>query len=282
MVGSLLGSSSPPNALASSALYRQTDLSRLAFETTDELQPVESLVGQARALEAVTLGTKTEKKGFNLFVTGPSSVAVRDSLKTLLAGDARRRPEPVRLGLCQQFRQARPSQGDRTAVGARGRLQGGDAQADRGFAERGACRLPERGLSDAARIDRRSVPEEAVRGLQPIAGKRGGEEHRVVAHARGLRAGSRRQRRSRAARRIQRLAAGQTRPDAGRHRGARKGPGTYRAPDPANGKAAARRNPGAEPRHRGIRGRPSDSGGEGRFQRHSRESPPTSISCAPT
>ena len=52
---------------------------------------------------------------------------------------------------------------------------------------------------------------------------------------------------------------------AGDHRGAGEGARAYRAPDPAMGEAAARRSAPAQPRHREIRGRPVDRGGEGRI-----------------
>ncbi len=94
MVDRSLGPYATTTALAPAALYRECDLSLVRFKSTDELQPVEDLLGQARALDAVAIGTKIEKKGFNLFVIGPGGVAMRKSLKTVLARDAKTRPSP--------------------------------------------------------------------------------------------------------------------------------------------------------------------------------------------
>jgi hypothetical protein len=52
-------------------LYRATDLSALTFSTTAEIKPIDGLIGQDRALEAIRFGTHVNKAGFNLFVIGP-------------------------------------------------------------------------------------------------------------------------------------------------------------------------------------------------------------------
>ena len=75
-------------------LYRATDLSSLLFSTTAELQPIEGLVGQARALEAIRFGTQVGKDGFNLFVIGPNGARMPDAVKAVLAEEARARPSP--------------------------------------------------------------------------------------------------------------------------------------------------------------------------------------------
>lgn len=80
--------------LAESHLSRSADLSRLAFGTTAELEPIEELVGQQRAASAIRFGTKIERPGFNLFVIGPSGAAMRDTVKTLLKSQAGAEPTP--------------------------------------------------------------------------------------------------------------------------------------------------------------------------------------------
>jgi predicted ATP-dependent protease len=83
-----------PRPLAAEQLYRATDLSRLDFATTAELVPVDGLVGQARALEAIRFGTQVDKTGFNLFVIGPAGARMQEAVKAVLAEDARARPKP--------------------------------------------------------------------------------------------------------------------------------------------------------------------------------------------
>ena len=75
-------------------LYRPTDLSTLKFSTTAELQPIDGLVGQARAREAIRFGTQIGKAGFNLFVIGPKSARMQDAVKAVLAEEARGKPSP--------------------------------------------------------------------------------------------------------------------------------------------------------------------------------------------
>ncbi len=75
-------------------LYRPTNLSALAFSTTAELQPINGLVGQARALEAIRFGTQISKAGFNLFVIGPNGARMQDAVKAVLAEEVRGKPSP--------------------------------------------------------------------------------------------------------------------------------------------------------------------------------------------
>jgi lon-related putative ATP-dependent protease len=83
-----------PAPLAADMLYRKSDLSGLAFSTTTDLTPIEGLVGQARAFEAIQFGTQVDKAGFNLFVIGPSGARMQDAVKALLAEETRQRPSP--------------------------------------------------------------------------------------------------------------------------------------------------------------------------------------------
>jgi lon-related putative ATP-dependent protease len=80
--------------VAPDRLYRRTDLSQLAFSTTAELEPIDGLVGQARALQAIRFGTQVDKAGFNLFAIGPYGVHMQDAVKAVLTEDARAKPRP--------------------------------------------------------------------------------------------------------------------------------------------------------------------------------------------
>jgi len=74
--------------LSADRLYRRADLSGLQFATTDELEPIDGLVGQTRAQDAIRLGTQVEKSGFNLFVIGPRSARMQSAVKELLTDEA--------------------------------------------------------------------------------------------------------------------------------------------------------------------------------------------------
>ena len=80
--------------LGGDKLYRPTNLANLSFSTTAELQPIDGLVGQTRALEAIQFGTKVEKAGFNLFVIGPNGARMQDAVKAVLAREAQQKSSP--------------------------------------------------------------------------------------------------------------------------------------------------------------------------------------------
>jgi hypothetical protein len=69
-------------------LYRHSDLTRLDFSTTAELEPIDGLVGQTRALDAIRFGTRVPSEGFNLFVIGPQGARMQQAVKAVLARDA--------------------------------------------------------------------------------------------------------------------------------------------------------------------------------------------------
>jgi lon-related putative ATP-dependent protease len=80
--------------LPAEQLYRPTDLTGLKFSTTSDLQPIEGLVGQTRALEAIRFGTQVDKSGFNLFVIGPNGARMQEAVKALLAREVEAKPSP--------------------------------------------------------------------------------------------------------------------------------------------------------------------------------------------
>ena len=61
-----------PSALPPGALFRPCDAARLPFETTEELEPVEEIVGQDRAAQAVRFAIGMKHGGYNLFALGPT------------------------------------------------------------------------------------------------------------------------------------------------------------------------------------------------------------------
>ena len=89
--------SSPPGnfiPLPAEQLYRRADLSRLSFDTTADLQPIETPIGQERALGAIDFGARIDKPGFNLFVIGPTGARMQDAVKAVLGEEAQGRPAP--------------------------------------------------------------------------------------------------------------------------------------------------------------------------------------------
>jgi lon-related putative ATP-dependent protease len=77
-----------------SALYRRTDLKALKFKTTHELEDVDTLIGQDRALEAVRFGARMRARGYNIFVIGPKGSGKHRAVRSYLEERARHLPQP--------------------------------------------------------------------------------------------------------------------------------------------------------------------------------------------
>jgi lon-related putative ATP-dependent protease len=71
--------------LSADRLCLKTDPARLPFETTANLAPAETPVGQDRAMRAVAFGARMAQPGYNIFVTGPAGSGRRAAVKAALA-----------------------------------------------------------------------------------------------------------------------------------------------------------------------------------------------------
>lgn len=60
------------------------DDSIFGFKYTSEVEPLDSIVGQPRAIEAIKLGSQIDSKGYNIFVTGISGTGRMTAVKRLL------------------------------------------------------------------------------------------------------------------------------------------------------------------------------------------------------
>jgi len=77
------GKASP--GLPASRLRRPADLSALTFRTTAELEAVDGLIGQGRALDALRLAAAVPRPGFNLFAVGRPEAGIRRAVHAMLA-----------------------------------------------------------------------------------------------------------------------------------------------------------------------------------------------------
>lgn len=80
--------------LPANRLFRPCDLSGLSFETVTDLPDPPGLVGQDRAVEAVEFSIGIRRKGFNLFVLGPSGTGKHTLVHDLLQRKAASEPTP--------------------------------------------------------------------------------------------------------------------------------------------------------------------------------------------
>lgn len=80
--------------IAQDDLYHVSDLSKLPFTTTDELEEISEHLGQSRAMEALKFGVDIKHEGYNLFVLGSSGLGKHTTVKELLDIEARQAEAP--------------------------------------------------------------------------------------------------------------------------------------------------------------------------------------------
>jgi len=65
-------------------LRREFDLSKLKYETTDQILEVEEIIGQERAIRAIEFGLNIESPGYNIYVTGISDSGRTSTVQNIL------------------------------------------------------------------------------------------------------------------------------------------------------------------------------------------------------
>ena len=66
------------------SLRWRLDPTTLPFKTTDEIKPLQEIIGQQRAVEAFQFGMSIDKPGYNVFVTGPEGSGRLSTVTKLL------------------------------------------------------------------------------------------------------------------------------------------------------------------------------------------------------
>ncbi len=92
--------------LPAERMYRLADLSALEFETTDDVEPIDGLIGQRRALDAIRFGTGMAKPGFNLFAVGRPVARMREAVRATVK-NVPARPAPADWVYVNNFSDAR-------------------------------------------------------------------------------------------------------------------------------------------------------------------------------
>ena len=77
----------------------QLDPAKLAFETTENLEPLKEIIGQKRGVEALRFGISMGKPGYNVFVTGTPGTGRLSTVKRMLE-DISREKATVPDDLC--------------------------------------------------------------------------------------------------------------------------------------------------------------------------------------
>ena len=94
--------------LSPESLRSICDDSCLDFETTAELPPLQAIIGQQRAVQALDFGLGIEEKGFNIYAAGPLGTGKTTAITAFLQEQAKSKPPPSDWCYVQNFRD--PSQ----------------------------------------------------------------------------------------------------------------------------------------------------------------------------
>ena len=78
--------------LGSDKLRRRCDPAKLGFTSTASLQPLDGLIGQRRAIDALDFGTGLNARGYNIFVLGAAGSGRHNAVKRFLEEKAADRP----------------------------------------------------------------------------------------------------------------------------------------------------------------------------------------------
>jgi len=91
--------SSTVKPLEPSALYTACPKALLDFKTTKDLKPLDSVIGQARAVESIRFAIGMPHDGYNLFAFGPEGTGKASDRAALFGTRSQGRSVAVRLVL---------------------------------------------------------------------------------------------------------------------------------------------------------------------------------------
>ena len=83
-----------PKALPSSQLRKVCDPAVFGFTSTEQVAPLDEVIGQERAERAIHLGLNMKQPGYNIFVTGLEGSGKRTIVQDIVAQHARNRHAP--------------------------------------------------------------------------------------------------------------------------------------------------------------------------------------------
>ncbi len=109
--------------LPADALYRRCDPAQFSFTTTSELEILDDILGQARAVEAVTFGIGMRQQGYNLFLLGPAGIGKHSLARQFLDRQAKASPIPSDWCYVNNFENPGKPKALRLPAGRAARLQ---------------------------------------------------------------------------------------------------------------------------------------------------------------
>ena len=84
-------------------LTRQCDDDPFDFDSTADLEPLDRVIGQRRAIEAIDFGLNMKGPGYHIFVTGPEGTGKSTIIGDILAGHAAGMDTPADLCMVNNF-----------------------------------------------------------------------------------------------------------------------------------------------------------------------------------
>lgn len=138
------------------ALRTVCDPAILPFRTTEELEGLESLIGQDRAMEAIRLAVEVSHRDFNLFVLGPNGMGRHRAVRVLLQKQAKAMPVPHDWAYVNNFDAPDKPKALRLPPGAAERLK----VAMQGLVDDLAVEIPSLFESEEYQTQRRALDEE--------------------------------------------------------------------------------------------------------------------------
>ncbi|MBC7345979.1 MAG: AAA family ATPase [Clostridia bacterium] len=76
------------------ALRRTCDPTTFDFNSTEEVEPLQGIIGQERAVRAMEFGLQVEKPGYNIFITGLTGTGKMSYARSIVTQVAAQRPTP--------------------------------------------------------------------------------------------------------------------------------------------------------------------------------------------
>lgn len=95
----------PVKPLDTEHLYKRCDPAHLPFASTDELEDLQGVIGQARALEALQFGVGMRRKGYNLYAMGSPGTGKHAVVRRVLDERAAQRPSSLDWIYVNNFKQ---------------------------------------------------------------------------------------------------------------------------------------------------------------------------------
>lgn len=85
-------------------LFKGVDMRRMPFQTTLDLEPLDGVIAQERALDAIQTGLVLKKRNFNIFACGLSGTGRTSTVQSLVEKQAAQEPVPDDWVIVTNFR----------------------------------------------------------------------------------------------------------------------------------------------------------------------------------